>query len=74
MISESLKINTTLTKLDLSCDEIWNNEYKYDNNTNNNNNKSNPKSYFWQTIPQKHTIYKDVTLGHWQLKGVGKSY
>ena len=28
MISESLKINTTLTELDLSCDEIEVNENK----------------------------------------------
>ena len=31
MISESLKINTTLTKLDLSCDEIGVNEKKQKN-------------------------------------------
>ena len=27
MISEALKINTTLTELDLSGDEIWKNEW-----------------------------------------------
>ena len=34
--------------------------------------KINPK--IWQTVLQEHTIYKDVILGHWQLKGVRKSY
>ena len=33
MISESLKINTTLTELDLSCDEIYKMKCKYNNNT-----------------------------------------
>ena len=37
MISESLKINTTLTTLDLGCDEIKIMKYKYDNNTKINN-------------------------------------
>ena len=32
MISESLKINTTLTTLNLSCDEIKIMKFKYDNN------------------------------------------
>ena len=33
MIGESLKINTTLTTLNLSCDVIKRMKYNYDNNT-----------------------------------------
>ena len=42
MISESLKTNTTLTKLDLSCDEKWSK-----NEMNNNNNKENERMKEW---------------------------
>ena len=57
MISEALKINTTLTKLNLYCDEIWKNEW-------NNNNEMNVKEREWIKIEMIINIWTDNKVGN----------